>query len=147
MLTTPVICAGFFILIGLGIMAAGAATYLKGRKMAEWATTQGRVLVSEIVASRGSERKFSGLVQYEFTVLGQSYRSQTVTPAELMGISDTGRGEAMQKVAKYPAGAVVTVYYDPQTPQRSVLERGGDSTTLILGGLFVVFGVVFILIQ
>jgi hypothetical protein len=147
MLTTPIIIAGIFFLIGLGIMAAGAMTYLKGNKVSGWATTQGQVVVSQINRSTGSNMKFFGFVEYEYTVAGNIYRSKTVTPAELMGISDTTHQAATEKVAKYPAGKRIAVIYDPSDPQKSVLEKGGDSSLFILGGIFMVFGIVILIIQ
>jgi hypothetical protein len=146
-MSTVTIFALVFGAIGVAIMLAGVNTYIKGNKARDWAIAQGKVVTSQVNRSVGGKLTFSGWVVYDYSIMGQSYRSQTVTTAELMNIQSTGKAEAYAKVAKYPVGTTVSVYYDPNDPKRSVLEIVGDSSLLMLGGIFVIFALVFYYIQ
>ncbi len=138
-MTTSMICSGVFFLIGLSIMALGWKTYRKSSRVASWLTTTGIVTVSEVIRSMGSELKYSAHIVYQYSVNGVSYSSNKITPAELMDIADTGQNEAVAKVKKYPLQSTVTIYYDPQDPQRAVLEKGGDASLFFLGAFFLAF--------
>lgn len=94
------------------------------RRAKSWTTTQGRVMRSKVEARR---HRFAGgettvrnepLVEYEFIVSGQRYRGTRI------GIGDDAGGPNTEATLKrYPAGADVTVYYDPADPRNCVLER------------------------
>ena len=45
-----------------------------------------------------------------------------------------------QQAAKYPAGSQVTVYYNPQNPSESVLERRATGSLLLLGLIVALWG-------
>ncbi len=141
-MTIPVICAGVFFLIGLAIMASGWMTYRKSSQATNWLTTTGTITTSEVIRSTGGKLSYSGHVVYQYSVQGKSHVSSHVSIAELMGIFDTGQSEALAKVKKYPINSTVTVYYDPQNPQRAVLEKRGDASLFYLGGVFLVFALI-----
>ncbi|MCE9644398.1 MAG: DUF3592 domain-containing protein [Chloroflexi bacterium] len=138
-MTTSMFCAGVFFLIGLAIMASGWITYRKSGQAADWIAAPGTVITSEVIHSIGGKLSFSAHIVYQYTALGRRHTSSHVTIAELMGIFDTGKDEAMAKVKKYPAQSTVTVYYDPQDPQRAVLQKNGDASLFYLGGIFMAF--------
>ena len=58
------------------------------------------------------------VVQYSYQVGGQAYQSYKLAPGPEVG--GTGAGKV---VARYPAGAQVMVFYNPQNPSEAVLER------------------------
>lgn len=147
MLTTATICSGFFFLVGLGIVLSGVRTYTRSKQISNWLITTGTVKVSEVKRSGGTKIEYHDRIIYDYTVMGTDYTSNTVTVADLMGIVDNGLAAAQAKVQKFPAGSTVTVYYDPEDPRRSVIQKGGDSSLFILGGIFMVVGIVFFLIQ
>jgi hypothetical protein len=147
MFTTATICSGFFFLIGLGIVLAGVRTYRKSNQASNWNTATGKITSSEVTHTSGSKIQYYSRIEYEYSVLGTNYISNKVTFAQLMGIDDTAKGAAEGKVKKFPAGSAVTVYYDPGDPRRAVIQKGGDSSLLILGGLFMAFALVFFFIQ
>ena len=78
-------------------------------------------------------------VEYEFEVGGRTMRGSRI------GIGDDwGGANSEATLARYPVGAAVTVYYDPNDPKSCVLERGGpldmkDRKTLkgCAGGLLI----------
>jgi hypothetical protein len=94
------------------------------RRAASWAKTTGRIMRS------GTEAKHSGAagratkvstvpaVEYEFAVGGQTWRGNRIAIRE-----DIGGANTAATLARYPVGAVVSVYYDPADPAHCLLER------------------------
>jgi hypothetical protein len=119
------------LLAPLGLLLA-AATYksLQVRAAREWPSTAGKVVVSKaevrkvkVIDSereeghRFEERNFADIV-YEYSVAGRKLRNNRVSIGE-----DLGNFQVAETIAKYPAGAAVTVYYNPRHPDQAVLER------------------------
>src|SRR5206468_7820306 len=146
------------LLAPLGLIL-GVAVYktLQVRAAREWPSTAGKVVVSktevgkvEVIDSareegrRFEERNFADIV-YEYSVAGRKLRNSRVSIGE-----DRGNFEVAETIAKYPVGAVVTVYYDPLHPDQAVLERDlpkgmwgclGIGTAIVLAiVLAIVFG-------
>lgn len=81
-----------------------------------WPHTTGTVLSSTVQVSRnGNARHEQPLVLYAYQVDGQVFQGNRV---RLSGSATS----ASATVARYPAGAAVTVYYDPANPAVSALE-------------------------
>jgi hypothetical protein len=83
------------------------------------------------------------LVEYEFSVAGQTWRGNRISIGE-----DSGGANTEATLQRYPIGAVVSVYYDPADPKKSVLERDipkgfGKGLLAILVFLAVVAGVIY----
>ena len=66
---------------------------------------------------RFEERNFADIV-YEYSVAGRKLRNNRVSIGE-----DLGNFQVAETIAKYPVGAIVTVYYNPLHPGEAVLER------------------------
>jgi ribosomal protein L21E len=66
---------------------------------------------------RFEERNFAEIA-YEYSVAGRKLRNNRVSIGE-----DRGNFQVAETIAKYPVGAVVTVYYNPLHPDQAVLER------------------------
>ncbi len=146
-MTATTCCSGFFFLIGLALVFAGYRTYRKSDESISWPTTMGTVKTSEVRRTVGANNEFHSYIEYEYSVLGTDYVSNKVTFGELAGFQDIKKSIAQKAVNRYPAGSTVTVYYDPQDPKKAVLQRGGDSALLWLGGAFMVSAVVFYFLQ
>jgi len=112
-------CGTLFIfdVILLGII------FFTRRKVAQasaWPSTMGTVTLSTIEVRRSSEGSSSyPVVHYAYQVMGQPYQGHKVMPGPEVG----GTG-AHKVVARYPIGAQVMVYYNPQNPSEALLERG-----------------------
>jgi hypothetical protein len=119
------------LLAPLGLILA-AATYksLQVRAAREWPSTAGKVVVSKAEVRkvkvidgdreeghRFEERNFANVV-YEYSVAGKKLRNNRVSISE-----DRGNFQVAETIAKYPVGAVVTVFYNPLHPDQAVLER------------------------
>lgn len=115
--------------LGLILVAASYKT-LQVRAAREWPSTPGKVVVSTSelrdvkVIDSGREdgrkleqRNFANIV-YEYSVSGQKLRNNRVSIGE-----DRGNFQVAETIAKYPVGAVVTVYYNSRHPREAVLER------------------------
>lgn len=80
-----------------------------------WPVTTGAVGESEVVS--GSESSEFPRVIYTYSVDGRKFTSSRISP---WVISTNARAAAI--VAKYPVGKSVSVSYDPDRPERSLLE-------------------------
>jgi hypothetical protein len=106
--------------IGVVLLVAGFLMARTPAKSDHWPTTTGQILASMIQYRRKSGGGHSPypLVLYAYQVEGQPYQSQRIYFGTPVG------GSAMTGVVKkYPVGAQVPVYYDPQNPADAVLER------------------------
>jgi len=119
------------LLAPLGLLL-GAAVYksLQVRAAREWPSAAGKVVTSQAQVRetrvldsdreggyRTEQRNFANIV-YEYSVAGQKLRNDRVSIGE-----DLGNFQVAETIAKYPVGAVVTVYYNPRHPKEAVLER------------------------
>ena len=88
-----------------------------------WPSTTGTVLMSS-VQSRRSGQSYSTypVVAYQYEVNGKQFQSQTIKAGEQY-MSIRVLGEAQATAARYPVGAIVTIYYNPANPAESVLEK------------------------
>lgn len=106
--------------IGVVMLVAGLLIARTPGKSKDWPTAIGQILASTI-----SYRSRSGgghapypLVMYLYQVEGRQYQSQRIYfGGEVGGSAMTGL------LKKYPVGAQVPVYYNPQNPAEAVLER------------------------
>ena len=88
-----------------------------------WPSTAGIVLTSSVQVRRSNRsRSEYPVVVYQYGVNGKSYQGQRVKASDKF-ISVRISGEAQTTVARYPAGSRVTVYYDPNNPSESALEK------------------------
>ena len=112
------------------ILVAAAYKSLQVRAAKEWPSTAGKVVVSKaevrkvkVIDSdreeghRFEERNFADII-YEYSVAGRKLRNNRVSIGE-----NLGNFEVAETIAKYPVGAIVTVYYNPLHPDHAVLER------------------------
>ncbi len=119
------------LLAPLGLLL-GAAVYksLQVRAAKEWPSAAGKVVVSRaevretrVIDSdreggyRTEQRNFANIT-YEYAVAGQKLRNNRVSIGE-----DLGNFQVSETIAKYPVGAIVSVYYNPLHPKEAVLER------------------------
>jgi hypothetical protein len=83
------------------------------------------------------------IVEYEYTVAGETYTSDTIWPAGIEPVSDrllSGVGNFPQRVvSRYVVGDEVTVHYDPDDPGVAFLRRdrnvAGAMALLVVGTL------------
>jgi hypothetical protein len=119
----------FGILFGLTLGAVAAWFVFRDRRRSRaalaWPSTAGRIVESRVEEKRlpgdRPDVRFAPRIAYEYAVDGRTYRSEQITFAgAFWTLAPQG---AAAKVARYPAGKDVTVYYNPRRPAESVLER------------------------
>lgn len=118
------------VLIILNAVFLGVIFFMR-RKMAavsQWPSTMGTVMMSTIEQRSSSEGGYTDypVVQYSYQVSGQSYQSYKLAPGPEVGGTGTRK-----VVARYPAGAQVMVFYNPQNPSDAVLERKAPAQWLM----------------
>lgn len=130
--------ASVFMLIGGFIASTGVKALLQGQASRSWPTVPGRVLESGLDASRSDKGRttYRAEVLYEFQVDGQTYASNDIAVGDY-GSSDPKHGRRIAN--RYPKGAAVTVHYDPDDPETSLLEAGIQGQAFFLPG----FGLLF----
>jgi Protein of unknown function (DUF3592) len=107
---------------------------LQFRRARRWLSAPGRITKSEVSASHlQSEHEATRIVnlpaiEYEFSFNGQKYTGRRIGIGE-----DSGGGNIEQTLARYPLGASVTVYCDPEDPENCVLERDAPSFMPVQG--------------
>lgn len=115
--------------LGVILIAAIVKTW-QVREARSWLLAPGKVVtsVAEVREIRVSDddreegyrlenRNFAN-VTYEYSVGARKLRSNRISISE-----DLGNFQVAEQLAKYPAGSIVTVYYNPRHPDQAVLER------------------------
>jgi hypothetical protein len=89
-----------------------------------WSSTTGTVLMSSVQSSRSSTGGYSTypVVVYQYEVNGKTHQSQNIRAGDKY-LKVNVSWQAQETVNKYPIGAKVTVYYDPNNPAECALER------------------------
>jgi Protein of unknown function (DUF3592) len=84
-----------------------------------WQTAGGRILSSAVAVGQGFRRRTLIVpdVRYEYKVAGVRYEGRTVR-------FNYSAYRPAETAARYHAGQQVTVYYNPHSPKRAVLEPG-----------------------
>jgi len=135
-----------FAAVGVGMLVIGVIGLRQAAASRDWPTTQG-VIVSSAVErvrrndpDRGFTTTFHARISFNYSVGGEPYTGDRV------GFGDYGSNtnhHARSVVRQYPVGSQVTVYYDPNRPQSSLLEPGVRPMAFVIPGLgaaFVLFG-------
>ncbi len=103
--------------IFLGILVS---TQRKMQAVQSWSSTLGTVSNSYLERRRSSKGGSTNypVVHYSYQVNGEGYLGRKIAPG--MDVGGSGAGTV---VSRYPTGAQVMVFYDPQNPSDAVLER------------------------
>jgi hypothetical protein len=126
---------------------AAIRSVLDPLRSSSWPTAAGRITVSEVITVTNSDEgnTFQAVVAYTFQVQGKSFSGDEPyfgSEAERSWISFARRVQR-----RYPVGSAVTVYYDPEDPNKSVLQRriSGSLMFAFLAGVTVVLMGVYVL--
>lgn len=140
-LNTAIVTA-IFLVIG-GAMAFWGLNILgDARASASWPTAEGRVVSSQVEYSTDSEGgdSYQPEVTYAYTVAGVQYSGHQIKFGEN---SYSSRRQAEEIAGRYSVGNSVAVYYEPENPQKAILEPG------VTAGSYIVFsvGAIFVLVS
>ncbi|MCC5830510.1 MAG: DUF3592 domain-containing protein [Phycisphaeraceae bacterium] len=139
----------------MGLLMMGASVFavirhhLLRRKLEaalDWPGTVGQILDSYHDTHRAHRGLDGGItiqtsrIQYSYRVDGVTYTSDVVA---LGGNYDTSEGTpARERLERYPVGAQVEVYYNPQNPEEACLEREieGEWLIVLVSAVFLLVG-------
>lgn len=132
-----------FMAIGVFFLTLVYNSIKSGMESAKWPFTEGKIIKSEVVkqedlhlgSGHTKTTTYSAKIEYEYSVSSQNYRGGSIKFGDEYAVKE----EANKYVHKYPLGATVRVYYNPQKADMSVLEPG-----LKLNVVGVIFALVFI---
>ncbi len=103
-----------------------------------WPSVPGKIVTSQIdeMVVQNSDGTQSALIlnaEYEYTVNGIPYINDKRTPGKIVKSIPLKKVQEVED--RYAVGKVVPVYYNPQNPQESYLEREAPlgNLTLIVG--------------
>lgn len=135
---------------GMGLTLAGllvefftVGVFLKAREIANWPTTPGKILKSEV---ESSFRDHKAIIEYEYRIEEKTYKSIKVRPR---GSGGRKYSDAERDVRAYPVGKEVTVYYNRSDPADTALEAEPDfgSYVMIISPLFFAGFGVFLIVK
>lgn len=97
-----------------------------------WPNVPGQITRSDVNQSRDDGKTmYATDISYDFTVGNKSYTGTRISLTS--GNTKTSSLKGIKKdLQKYPVGAKVTVYYDPELPNNAVLQTGADTFTYII---------------
>ena len=150
-LSIGLLCGGIFVLVfiilGIVLILGNARARKRAGESQSWPTTSARILLSEVRVSQTRDEDgnlqapaFYPYVEYDYLVNGQTYQSKKLAfgSKEMFG----NQAAAQAKLASYPVGAAVPIFYNPAKPGDAVLERVApkSKTGMIVGIIFLVIG-------
>jgi hypothetical protein len=138
-----VICLSsvILLLVAAGMLVVGFINRRRAQASQGWPMVLGRVTDARVVSSTDSEggTTYEPHVSYAYDISGRTFKNARLAFGGTVG--DGNPAGARRTVARYPAGAIVHVYYEPTNPQNAVLERrsGVGGFYFGLGLLLLVF--------
>ena len=117
---------GSMIFLGVGLWMIN-----KGMQSENWEKGTATITSSEIEKTESKSKDAQGFTQtstsygvsvkYSYTVEGGNYEGNTVGFGTM---SHNERSDAQEELKSYPKGKTIDVYYDPENPSDSVLNKG-----------------------
>ena len=143
-LTPNILIPLFFIIIGLILFFIYFRNLAKVRASQAWPAVQGTVAASWVRRKQSTDddgsisESYYPEIQYQYQIMGNEYQGDKITFGPKSG---GNRTRAEKAIAKYPTGANVTVYYQPDKPETAVLERSITKGLLFSGILMILLGI------
>ena len=141
------IFGGVFVLVGLVPIALARTAFVRDRAIARWPRVPGKVTSSRVETRTSRSRDQQGFYR-DYTVHQPIVEfTYTVAGAELKGdqiARESYWSTTKPDLSRYPPGADVLVYYDPDNPRTAYLELDfsiGAVILCVLGSVFITIGV------
>ena len=145
---TMIIC-GVLSFAMFGKLGCEIRDYRAARQSATWSAVKGRVLEATVLKEKfvrsrstgsGTTRGGGGVtggststsvewgykphVRYRYQVSGRTYEGQRIELTLGWDMHSSGKRRVEHRLASYPVGGTVTVYYNPKKPAESLLIKG-----------------------
>lgn len=128
------------LLMGAVLIIFGMVSQYQQRQVKAWVETKGNITHSDFVDDSEGGRL---TIEYEYSVAGMRFQSTRLAPAFMLY-------NAREMANKYPVGAAVTVYYNPDNPKEAVLERQSAVTwvSILMGAVCIgIAAILFFVVQ
>lgn len=121
---------GFFMLLAAGWFVFSVYGDVKAVQTLFWPSADGTVISGEVavVHSTKGASKSKPIIRYSYSVDGQEYESDRYSSTVARGSSFW----AKEVVDQHPAGSAIKVYYNPENPAKSLLDRGFQKDDLVM---------------
>ncbi|MEO0413887.1 MAG: DUF3592 domain-containing protein [Verrucomicrobiota bacterium] len=149
-----IIFALIFVLVGGGLIALGIVRLKGAQESKSWPSTSGQITELSIKQGRksgkkensfNSKRTYQPVVNYRYQVGDEAFTGNRVTYEPLSRSSSRVRAERV--ISAFTEGQTVTVFYDPDAPEKSVLQTGRTFQAYIIpvfGGVFLLVGLMML---
>ncbi len=121
----PWFVAAAFLALGAVLLVTGLRQASRARRVRSWTRTVGRVLEARLEEQRGPEEQgfpqWRLVIRYAYEAHGEPRVSNQLWIGS-RGVGPSRDRDAQQRWAdRFPAGAEVTVWFDPADPRQAVL--------------------------
>jgi hypothetical protein len=122
---------GFIVLFSFVMfMMCSVKAYRDQLSLPSWQETNARVIDSYIEPNdRGDVTTFDPYIVYEYQVHNKMYRAHRIS---IFKTSNSNSCEMQRVVDQYPKGLSVKCYYNPDHPERAVLDKSINPMGLFL---------------
>lgn len=125
-----------FLFVFGGVTALGGIKLINNaRESLYWPKAEG--IITQSFMDRDRHRRHYANIKYSFTVNGQKITGFQISAKEMNKSSE-------ELLKEYPVGKKVTVYYDPDNPENSLLEPGyswQSYQAFVLGIIIILVGI------
>lgn len=108
------------IIIGFCFLLFYLNNVSRAKQSLTWPSVKGKIIENKVYKVTGDPESDTFKLRYSYKVQGVVYISKRIT-------NYSSENTNMKLPAKYPLSAIVDVYYEPDNPSESVLERGPES--------------------
>jgi hypothetical protein len=133
-----IVIGGLFLFCSVYLLYSNYGVQKRIATSASWPETMGRVTQANVRLKNTirAGRHYLIEVAYTYSVRGVEYVGKfTVDPLWSLGTKTA----AEQKLSLYPAGAPVSIRYNPEKPQDHVTEQDGVTAGSVILTLFFIF--------
>lgn len=127
--------------------------HFKMIKCQNWPSIQGEIVFSEISSHQSAASSptsarmtmYKASIKYKYEVNGREYYNTILSYGGQ--VSSSGKTKAQETCNRYPVGSRPQVYYNPDNPKESCLEKSASDTMLIAYGAdagAIILGLLFI---
>lgn len=118
--------AGVIFIFGIILLLHFLYLHITSSKTKNWKHVKGKILISNIdninYTGEDADLSYKAKVKYQYNLNGKNYLSKKIFYGDYIRSNMSYR--AKKVIKKYGKDEIVTVYYNPDNPEESVLETG-----------------------
>ena len=124
----PKIAGLITLIVGIGFLGWGFHMQRKAAASESWPSTMGKIVVSKVdhthdTSSNGNKWYYRPTVEYTYKAEGLSYTNNKIDFSPVSW-KHNKEYKAKRVISPYTKGKRVEIFYDPLSPQDSVLRKG-----------------------